>query len=113
MLLAALPLADEAGRDVEVAGEHGLARAFAFPQRADFFGGERVDGCQTGIVELAHGLLVHDAGRVQAFCRFMDRGHYRTAILLSHCTSPPSGCRWLSTSPGPHRRKPSSPPQAA
>jgi hypothetical protein len=38
VLLAAFPLADKAGCDVEVAGEHRLACAFALTQRADFFG---------------------------------------------------------------------------
>lgn len=36
MLLAALPLADEPGADIEVASEHGLACSFLFPQRPNF-----------------------------------------------------------------------------
>jgi len=95
MLLTPLPLADEARRDVEVAGENCLARTFALPQGADFLGGQGADGREARIVEFSHRLLVHHAGRVQPFGRFVDRGHHRTSILLSHCNPPLSEFRYL------------------
>ena len=76
MLFPPFPLADETCCDVEIAGEYGLARAFALPQGPDFLGGERTDRRQTRIVKLAHSLLVHDARRVQPFGCFVNRGHH-------------------------------------
>ncbi len=48
--------------------------------------------------------LVVQVGKTQLRYALRARGHHRTAILLSHCTSPPSACRWRSPAPRRHRR---------
>jgi hypothetical protein len=47
---------------------------------------------------------VVQVGKTQLRYALRARGHHRTAILLSHCTSPPSACRWRSPAPRRHRR---------
>jgi hypothetical protein len=64
VFLAPFPLADEAGCDVKIAGKNGLAGALAFAQGANFIRRQGTHGGQTRIVEPAHRLLVHHAGRV-------------------------------------------------
>lgn len=81
MFLATLPLADQAGGDVEIAGEDSLADPFAQPQFADLFGFERCNRGQTHLVEPPHRPLIHHASGVEFLGCLVDRGHYVASVL--------------------------------
>jgi hypothetical protein len=87
LFVAAFPLAHKTRGSVKVTGEHGLTRAFALPQAADFFGRKGAHRRPARPIERSHGLFLHDISRAQPFRRFVDRGHHRATIRLG--PSPP------------------------
>lgn len=83
MLLPALPLTDQARRNIQVTSEHGLAHALAFTERTD---GTRLHCAHWGeakFIELAQCPLIHEARVVQIGCRLMDRPEGVTPIRLT------------------------------
>src|ERR1022692_2792435 len=66
VLFPSLPLADQAGRHVEITGEDSLTGPFPYAERTDFPGLQRQHGRKAKLIEFAHGALVHDAGSVNS-----------------------------------------------
>src|SRR6266404_2284181 len=84
VLLTALPLADEAGGDVEITCENRLARFFALPDLPDLPGGQILDRRQAHFVERLHRPLFHDARLAQTERGLVHGCQRVTAIFLPH-----------------------------
>ena len=88
MFFASLPFADEAGSDVEVCGEDGLAGLFAGAQGADLFGGHLLDGSEAEGIEVAHSFQVQSTVPVEVGGRLVKRGKQLSAEFPWHSLPP-------------------------
>ena len=84
-----------------------IGKALEMSQVADLLGLQTRYGRQTHRVEFAHRHLVHQSGGMEAFGRFMNRGHHRTTIMFCffHGVTPQSVFQIQQLWKSPGRRK--------
>src|SRR5262245_41981227 len=78
---AALPLADQTLRHIEVPREYDLAYMLALAKSANRIGRKRRDRRQAAFIKPPHSLLVDQPGLEQARRRFVNRGLQLAARL--------------------------------
>jgi len=88
MLFASLPLADEAGGDVEIGGEDGLAGLFAGAQGANLFRCHFLNRGEAEGVEVAHSFQVQSTVPVEVGGRLVKRGKQLSAEFPWHSLPP-------------------------
>ena len=81
MLFPTLPLAYQAGCDVEIGGKDRLTGPLTSSQSANLLRRHLLDGRETQRVKLAHRLLIHPADAVQIGCRLVNGSQGVTAIF--------------------------------
>ena len=96
MFCAAFPLAHQSGADVEVTGEHSLARLLAPADGANPVERKFLDRRQAHFVERFHGALVQDARGAEALGGFVNRRQCVAAIPFSHDIRSPVTFRFSS-----------------